>query len=546
MIGLWRKVSASVWGQNFIAISVILLFFLTNSVVTARKITKTYDEPVHHEYGTQLLSGDSERFIDGTMPISMWNALPRHLAMDLPDGVLKYWLDTFLVARLMTIFFSCGIAFLVFHFSRAFYGFLPALVSLFLYIFDPNIIAHSQLVTTDIYAAGFLLLAIFSLWRYALSRNWKNMLFLAVSLGLAQTAKYTAISYPFLAILSLLIFDLFKLRKEDGRNWFKRSLPHLWEYIKLGILIVVLSIFILNIGYFFQRTFTPFGEYIFWHSPLSDLQKETPILREIPVPIPHAHLQGLDWTMAHEARGGLWHGNHYLLGNAKKVEGFPGYYIVAFFLKEPLFTQVLILLAFISYIRKKDHSFLDGAQEIFLLVPIFFYFIYFNFFYSSQIGIRHYLLIFPLLFVFTGNLFTKIRDFSFKHKIALGFGFIYLLLSLLSYFPYYIPYFNEIVWDRKNAYLYLADSNLDWGQGKSALQEYLDKNPQARYEPSKMDFGLLVLSPNALVGVTEAPENYAWLRENFKPVDIIAYEYLVYDISRSSFEEQCAKTKFCK
>jgi hypothetical protein len=43
---------------------------------------------------------------------------------------------------------------LVFYWSRALHGFLPAVFSLLLYALDPNIIAHSQLVTTDIYAAG--------------------------------------------------------------------------------------------------------------------------------------------------------------------------------------------------------------------------------------------------------------------------------------------------------------------------------------------------------------------------------------------------------
>jgi 4-amino-4-deoxy-L-arabinose transferase-like glycosyltransferase len=465
------------------------------------------------------------------------------MAQYLPDNNLKYFLDTFLAARLMTVFFSCGIAFIVFHFSRALYGFLPALASLILYIFDPNILAHSQLVTTDTYVTGFLLLAIFSLWRYALSRNWKNALLLGVSLGLAQTAKYTAISYPFLAILSLLFYDLIRLWKKETKNWARIIPSYLWEYFKLSALILAISILILNIAYSFQDTFIPFGKYSFNSGLFLGIQKETPVLNTAPVPIPYAHLQGLDWTMRH-LQTGVWHGNHYLLGNTRKPDGFLGYYIVAFLLKEPLVTQAFILLAFGTYFMDKERR--ESAQEIFLLIPIVFYFIYFNSFYNVQIGIRHYLIIFPLLFVFVGSFFSKIHKFSLKHKLALVFSFIYLVISLFSYFPYYIPYFNELVWERKNAYLYLADSNLDWGQGEGALQQYLEENPQAKYEPSKVDFGLIVISPNALVGVTEDPQKYAWLRENFEPVDTVAYEYLVYDISRSSFEEQCERTKFCK
>ena len=42
--------------------------------------------------------------------------------------------------------------------------------------------------------------------------------------------------------------------------------------------------------------------------------------------------------------------------------------------------------------------------------------------------------------------------------------------------------------------------------------------------------GRIVVSVNRLVGVYE-PEEYKWLRENFEPVDSIAYSYLIYDVS---------------
>jgi hypothetical protein len=91
--------------------------------------------------------------------------------------------------------------------GRVVYGFVPALVSLGLYVLDPNIIAHSQLVTTDIYAAGMVLFSSYWLWKFANTRNWLDGLFLAFTLGMAQLAKYTAVSlYPLFAIV-LLVHD---------------------------------------------------------------------------------------------------------------------------------------------------------------------------------------------------------------------------------------------------------------------------------------------------------------------------------------------------
>ena len=61
------------------------------------------------------------------------------------------------------------------------------------------------------------------------------------------------------------------------------------------------------------------------------------------------------------------------------------------------------------------------------------------------------------------------QEFSRNRKIAIFVLAAYLVVSVLSYYPYYLSYFNEIVWDRRDAYKYLADSNLDWGQGEYYL-----------------------------------------------------------------------------
>ena len=107
---------------------------------------------------------------------------------------------------------------------------------------------------------------------------------------------------------------------------------------------------------------------------------------------------------------------------------------------------------------------------------------------------------------------------------------MYLIVSTLSYFPHYLSYFNEIVWDRKQAYKLLADSNIDWGQDEWYLMEYKRKNSEIKVNPEFPTSGRIVVSVNNLVGVVVDPERYKWLRENFEPVDSIAYSYLIYDI----------------
>jgi hypothetical protein len=101
----------------------------------------------------------------------------------------------------------------------------------------------------------------------------------------------------------------------------------------------------------------------------------------------------------------------------------------------------------------------------------------------------------------------------------------------LSYYPHYIPYFNELVLDRKLSYKILADSNLDWGQAGNYVEQFLEQHPDALIEPTEPTAGLVLISSNNLVGITAKPETYAWLREGYQPDDTIAYAILVYELA---------------
>ncbi len=533
----------SLRAQNWIAALFLALFFV-HSFASVRQVSLTYDENQHYKFGVRIFQGNAKRFKESVMPVSAWNALPQALATALPAGSLRYHLESLTFARLMTVLFACAIGYLLFHFSRLLYGFAPALLALFLFIFDPNILAHSQLITTDFYVTGALLLVTFCAWRLALARTWTNRFLFAASLAFAQITKYTAISFLPVFFLVLLVYDLVKILK-NRVAWPQKLLFLLREYLVLLVLVVLASILVLNVAYLGKGSFTPYGEYHFKHSFFAGLQKDFPMVNTIPVPIPYAHLQGLDWIFEFE-RTGKGHGNHYLLGEIRTGRGFPGYYIIAFFLKEPFPSQIILLAALAAYFLNKNRSEQFWQKEWFLIFPLLFYTLYFNFFYNSQIGIRYYLIVFPLLFAFAGSLLAGWRPFSYRQMIALAALMVYLVISVFSYYPYYISYFNESIWDRRYAYLYLADSNLDWGQGRAALKAYLAANPQADFEPATAKPGQIIVSPNALVGVLAPLEKYAWLRQNFSPSGTIADEYLIYNISQQEFDQKCALTRFCK
>ena len=525
-------------GQNFLALVVIFLFLVFNAFSVQGR-DKTLDEPRHYKYGMNILNGDSNRFDDSKMPVSAWNALPSKVARSLPEGFLKSYLSKYLVARVMTTLFACATGLVIFLWARKLYGFVPALFSLGLYILDPNIIAHSQLVTTDAYAMGMILIACYWLWKFAESRRWQDGLILSVMLGLAQLTKYTALAlYPLFAV-ALLLHDWSTLRSTfHAERWRGIGIATL-QYLKYALVALFISVLIINIGFLFNGTFKSFSDYQFRSELFQTLQQKVSLI----IPTPYPYLQGLDWVIQREQTG-IGYGFIYLFGRLQN-HGFPGYYIVASLFKEPIATQLFMIAALVSYFLNKQKRATFWQNEIFLLLPVLFFSIYFNFFYNAQIGIRYYLVVFPLLFVFTGSLFPNWNQFLLWQKAASLGLMAYLAISVLSYYPYYITYFNELIWDKTQTYKVLADSNLDWGQSKSDVERYFADHPNAKPPTATPESGQFVVAVNRLVGITTDRERFAWLRENFEPVGMVANSYLIYDVSPNDVTHLCETTDYC-
>ncbi|MGB7874946.1 MAG: glycosyltransferase family 39 protein [Anaerolineales bacterium] len=534
-----------IWLQGTV-VGLILLFFFLIGAFSIREKSKTSDENAHYLYGRNIvLKGDATRFDDSKMPITALNALPRKWGRALPSGAFRSFIQEFWAARMVTLLFSALVALIVFIWSRSLYGFIPALFSLVLYILDPNILAHSRLVTTDIYAAGTTIFLFFFLWRFAHRRNLFNGLLCALALGLSLIAKYSAIVLIPLAFVTLLIFDTAAFLESYDKQRTQAVVAYLRRYIVYLIVAFVVVGFVVNISFLSTRTFAQLEDYQFQSDFFRSIQ-QIPAIKKISVPLPYPYLEGLDLVLNNE-RTGVSYGNIYLLGQIRHGnDGFTGYYFIASLLKVPIASQVIYLLAFYVYLRDPNRRSRFFADDIFLLVPVLFFTIYYNFFFNAQIGIRYYLVVFPFLYVFSGQLFSDFTRFSnITKRLALG-SVAYLLFSVLSYYPNFLPYFNEFVWNRSHAYRYLADSNVDWGQNSDKLGEYLSAHPGAIFAPEEVQSGHIVLSVNDLTGVSGGPEKYEWLRESFKPVNTISYSYLVYEISEDELVGLCVATDYCK
>ncbi len=515
-------------------ISLLLFTFVSLNIGSLKNKTFTTDEPFHYQYGVNLLSGNTDRFDDSKMPFSAFNALLPTLLSKTLNPEIDFHQKYPLTGRIFTILFSTLSAFFVYFWSAKLFGRLGGYFSLLLYIFDPNIIAHSRLITTDIFATGMILISFYTFWLFYQKKSWSYGLLNATVLGLSQLAKYTS-AYLYPIFLGLVIIQNFPqwlalIKARKIRILSSKALSGLTYFLVYGLM----SLIIINCGYLFNRSFTPLAEYSFRSEMFQEIQAEWSIFGEVPIPVPYPYLEGLDWVKERE-RTGHGYGRNYLFGELRQADNFNGYFIYAAFLKVPIASQILILGSIIFLIGQwKSTQF--WKNESFLVIPVLFFFIYFNFLFRAQMGIRYYLVIFPFLYILCGKWVQNWSNLPPHKKLSIGVLVGYLVVSVGAAYPHYIPYFNEFVWDQTRAYKYLVDSNLDWTQAHWYLEEYRKDHPEAIHEPPEPTAGLITASPNRVAGIANE-KKLRWLRENFKPVDTIADTYLIYEISVEEVNE---------
>lgn len=518
-------------GRSAAAASLLLLALLALQVSSARRTSVTYDEPGHLRYGTRLLSGETARFDDSKMPVSAVNALAGRVAASLPPGPFRRALSGWLPARVPTMLAGVALAALVFVWARELYGARAGLLALALTVLDPNLLAHGRLVTTDLWAALAFTLVLWTFWRFCRQPTRGRGILAALALGAALAVKYSAVLLPpILLLLALLRFGPEPVRRarEEGPRSLARPLARAAGW---AAVFAVLALLVVNAAFLFQGTGTPLARYELRSATLRAVQARSPGLARVPLPVPYAWLEGLDWVHHRERTGEGW-GSVYLRGERRERGGFRGYYLWAWAYKVPLATQLALAAALlVAWRRRARHAW--RRDEAFLLLPPTFLALHLNLFFAAQMGVRYSLMLFPPLYVFCGSLLAgpplgAAGPLPRRARLALGAGAAWLIVSVLSWHPHYLAYFNELLLDRKQAWRVLADSNLDWGQSEAEVAEWLAAHPGAVRDPREPRAGLVLVRANFLTGVLQG-DRYAWLRR-LEPVGHVGYANLVFQV----------------
>lgn len=470
---------------ELLALSAVLAVASLTALSAAAHWTPTSDEPRHLQMGLQILrTGDFSRFDNSKMPVSTLNAVGWVLAGGEEAPAHRAWLG----ARAPQLFWLWGVAGLVAWFGRRQAGPWAGVAAAALVAFDPNLLAHAVLVTTDLPITFFTLAVVLGAHR-AMERGGPGAwTWVGLALGLAQAAKFTAVFLVPIVVVQVLVTVVAR-RSLGGLRGAWVAVPVAW--------------LALDLAYGFQGVAVPASQ-VEWRSdtfrPLAGL--------DLPLGLPRAWLEGLDWVRADDDQG---QGNIYLEGRYTPL-GQDDYFLRALAWKLPF---SLIFLPIAGLLRPRP-----VAELATLLVPLMFFLVWFSVAFNFQLGVRYVLPILPLL----GLLAVRLD----RRLVALGAA--WSLASGLTWWPWTLSYFNERLVDRVDAWRHLADSNLDWGQADGAADAWRESTGGV-VQPQTPVVGPMLVSANALTGVARHPAFFACLREHFPPKDHVAWAWYPFELS---------------
>ncbi len=509
----------------YLALAGLGAAFLLIGIRTIGAASPTTDEPGHYRYGHRILRGVAARWDDSKMPISALNALPclvlERSGSSIRDGDEFAGPCDWTFARLPTLLAGLALGLAIAAWSRALFGWSGALVSFGLFAFDPNILAHSTLITTDVFGALFLLLSLRAFARWLESPTISRSIPLGLAVGAAALSKYTS---AYLPIIFLVTFLGRALVAHPAGTPSSRSRG---AFLAGGVVAAFTTLMIINLGFLGDDSFASLKEQTFESPQFRELQR-LPLLADVPLPVPRPFVEGLDRVFHRERQGG-GSGNIYFLGEIRSPgsEGFMTYFLVIGFLKTPIPTLLALFWAARWLGRRARASW--SVDEVTLMSTVVVFSLYFSFLFRAQIGLRHFLVVFPPMFVLAGclgPLLARSRGRLLAAVVGLGLS----ATSLLRHGEDPLSYFNEFV-DPKLTYQIAADSNLDWGQSRGRVEAYLASHPEVRSAPAKPFAGRLLVGANQLTGVVTR-RRMEWLRESgLKPIGHVAFTHFLFDVT---------------
>jgi hypothetical protein len=524
---------ARFWTRTRVALAVLvlLLIHLTLAIRSLVLENPTVDEVVHLPAGITYWEKGTFRLYRHNPPlIKLIAALPVLAARPVtqPIYATNYWNDEppnkaaiahlfaqwnaaryfelFARARVLMPVFSIVGALVVFAWSSRLYGAGGGLLSLALWVFCPNVLAHCRLITTDVGATALGVLATFVFWLYLKRPSWWGATGAGICLGMAQLAKFSLILFYGLWLLLWLVH----LAANPQSGLVRR----IGRGLAQGAWMLVVSILVIDVGYQFEGVGIPLGRYEFTCQTLTrpvppgmsrPESKDRLLngawkyrvnrfrgtwLESLPVPLPKHYMLGFD-DQKLEAEGipkkflnpGL--GGDELMGYPVYLNGTLSqtswwyYYLLALAYKVPEGTWILVVPSLVV-LAASPRARATWFDELALLAVPVVVLVVISFFTNINLGLRYVLPIFPYVFISAGRLVPWAAGLSGRaRQVAagvVGASLLATVASTLWIHPHYLAYFNMVSGGPIHGSEHMIDSSLDWGQDLVTLRRWVQEH----------------------------------------------------------------------
>ena len=399
------------------------------------------------ECGTKITSSD-ESYSAGNL----------FLAKNNPDNIV-------IPARLSAALMSLFLALIIFLAAREMFGNWEAVVALGLLAFEPNIIAHGSLVTTDMAVAATMFAAFYAFYRYRKNPTWIRFLIVGLATGATLASKHSGILILPIIFLLFVADFFFSRRMEIETGVRRRFFPRIAAFA--GIFVIALGV--LWAFYGFRYDAVPNDSQppalvasIFDGAPPEILNSPVvKTMRNVARIFPESYAAGLFYIM----RGG--NRPMFLLGEIYPTARW-FYFPVAFSIKTSVALLVSLALSLLTIGLYRTCR----REMLFLLLPAFLFFAV-SLTSGLNIGVRHILPVYPFFIVAAA---AGICYWSRKYSFARYFLIALLIFHAVAAFrtaPNYLAFANDFWGGTNNTYRLLSDSNVEWGQNYKLVREYV-------------------------------------------------------------------------
>ncbi|MBI1983884.1 MAG: glycosyltransferase family 39 protein, partial [Acidobacteria bacterium] len=309
-------------------------------------------------------------------------------------------------ARLAAGILALVLALLVFEAASRMFGVGAAFLALGLVVFEPNLLGHGPLVTTDVGLTCCLFAAVYSFHRYTTQPSTRKLVECGLVVGITLAAKHSGVLvFPILGLLAIAeILLAFRPKSDPTGSSGKRMRLALRHAARLGgtlLLISLIALVVLWAFYAFRFSARPDGlemtpplaEYI---SGVNAPGIKNPIVARLIMGLhdarllPESYLYGFsDVLIVSEG-----HRPAFLFGTLYP-EGQWFYFPAVFIIKSTLgFLLLVVLVMFAIKILRTEKL----RESLYLLLPVGLY-VATSLTSKLNVGVRHLLPIYPFLAV---------------------------------------------------------------------------------------------------------------------------------------------------